>query len=664
MSSNKTIELIKSNDLFKGLDFDSLKIPFDAKNFLEFKEGDLIYSSGVPSDFVYLIINGEVKVKLNSLKRLFFKSPNEFFGETEVLQNEPRSSSVLANNDCLIYKMDAAFFLKLHSESPSFGINLTNDNKNESNEIPIFKPVPELIIPKPELDLKPTPETNTIMPQFNLNSEPEKIEIKNLVDVKPKYETSIDLDKIKIKRYEQEPDLDAFIQQKYLENDNKSLKNNLLGDSDDLTNWIITEGNLEEVVENKSQSSSSSKLNSEGSDISFSNPAQNFENQFGLDSADYKSTSLPQPSGDINKTAKEILNYLLHKTDSHAGAVYLFSQDSQMLEEIYQTNESIYKAKKSIKEGITGLAASEKEVRFAVSFLNDINYNQEIDRPNDFVGESLIVIPFVDVKKNLLGVAQIGSNETMFTKDEERKIKEYANLTSKVLEQSLILSSKNKSVPKSELGQFSNFIMQDVKAPLLTIKHYSSLLSRFDLPEEVRKVIKLLSSQTNSVIDMLQSSIDFSEKNKKIKLETVAFNEVMDHNLTLLSDYVESRNVKLFKKLGDDVKVKIDTRKFYVACYYIARFACDLMKQGGNLYFSSSIESINIVLNIKDGNKINSEDLDKVFDSNFTGGTNENIGLSLAISKFIIESMNGSIKLEASESGTTYLVSIPILSLT
>ncbi|MEO8230864.1 MAG: cyclic nucleotide-binding domain-containing protein [Ignavibacteriota bacterium] len=664
MSSNKTIESIKSNDLFKGLDFASLKIPFDAKNFLEFKEGDLIYSSGVPSDFVYLIINGEVKVKLNSLKRLFFKSPNDFFGETEVLQNEPRSSSALANSDCLIYKMDADFFSNLHGESPSFGMNLVNDDQNESNDIPIIKPVPDLIIPKPELDLKPAIETNTTMPEFNLKSEPEKIEIKNLVDVKPKYQTSIDLDTIKIKRYEQEPDLDAFIQQKYLENDNKSLKNNLLGDSDDLTNWIITEGNLEEAAQNKSQSSVSSKSNSNGKDISFSNPAQNFENQFGLDSTGYKSTSLPQPSGDINKTAKEILNYLLHKTDSHVGAIFLFSQDSQMLDEIYQTNESIYKGKKSIKEGITGLAAKEKEVRFAVSFLNDINYNQEVDSLNDFVGESLIVIPFLDVKKNLIGVAQLRSNETMFTTDEERKIKEYANQTSKILEQSLILSSKNKPGYKSELGQFSNFIMQDVKAPLLTIKHYSSLLSRFDLPEEVKKVIKLLSSQTNSVIDMLQSSIDFSEKNKKIKLETVAFNEVMDHNLILLSDYVESRNVKLFKKLGNDVKVKIDTRKFYVACYYIARFACDLMKQGGNLYFSSSIESINVVLNIKDGNKINSEDLEKVFDPNFTGGTNENIGLSLAISKFIIESMNGSIKLESSESATTYLVTIPILSLT
>jgi signal transduction histidine kinase len=73
------------------------------------------------------------------------------------------------------------------------------------------------------------------------------------------------------------------------------------------------------------------------------------------------------------------------------------------------------------------------------------------------------------------------------------------------------------------------------------------------------------------------------------------------------------------------------------------------------------VESINVILTIKDSNRINLNILEKVFDPDFTGNNNENIGLSLAISKFIIESMNGSIKLEASDTGTTYLVSIPIL---
>lgn len=648
MSSNKSIESIKLNDFFKGLDFASLNIPFDAKNFFEFKEGDLIFSSGQPSDFVYLLINGEVKVKLNSIKRLFFKSPDGFFGETEVMQKEPRSSSALANSDCLVYKIDAELASRVLTDSSSFRTNILPEAKQESNENPVIQSDPE-----------PINKTSGV----KLQMEPTKIDVNNFIDIKPKYETTIDIDKIEIPHYEQEPDLDAFIQQKYLGNDNKLLKSKLIDDADDLTNWVITDGSLEEVTDKKLQSSVSDKLEVENKDISFSNPSQNFEKQFGLGSDNYKSLSPPKPSDDINKTAKDILEYLLHKTGSQVGAIYLYSRDSQMLEEVYQTNESIYKGKISIKDGITGLVAKEKDIRFAVSFLNDINYNQDVDRPNDFVGETLIVIPFIDDNNNLIGIAQLGSEETMFTKDEERKIKEYAGYSSKILEQSLAFGLKTSINKKLELGQISNFIMQDVKAPLLTIKHYSSILSRFDLPEEVKRVISLLSSQANSVIDLLQSSIDFSEKNTKTKLEVLSFNEVMDDNLTLLSDYVESRNVKLFKRLSEDVKIRIDKKKFFVACYYIARFACDLMKQGGNLYFSSQVESSKVVLNIKDGNKIAGKDLSaNVFDPGFTINNNESVGLSLAIAKFIIESINGTIILQNEEPGTSYLVSIPISS--
>ncbi len=675
MNSNKTIESVKANDLFKGLDFDSLNIPFDAKNFIEFKEGDLIYSSGQPSDFAYLLIDGEVKIKLNTIRRLFFKSPNEFFGETEVLQNESRNSSAVANKDCLIYKIEESLFNKFHNRSSSLSAAALPEEKQESNENPVIPPVAEPINETANVDLPMEPEKVSLdnlvdsSPQYEtteelnkieLPAEPEKVNLNNLVDIRPKYETTIDLDKIEIPHYEQEPDLDAFIQKKYLENDNKSLKSKLIDDPDDMTNWVITEGSLEEVSGNKNQLSVSAKSNVSDAFSSRSSSTTNSGNEFNYENNSQK-ISLPQASGDINKTAKDILEYLLNKTNSQDGAIYLFSQDSQMLEEIYQTNQSIYKSKKSIKEGITALAAKEKEIRYAVSFLNDINYNQEVDRPNDFVGESLIIIPFVDDKKNLLGIAQIGSNETMFTKDEQRKIKEYVGYCSKVLQQSLTSGSKTISVSKSDLYQVSSFIMKDVKAPLLTIKHYSSILSRFDLPEEVKRVISLLSSQATSVIDLLQSSIDFSEKNTKTKLETVSFNEVMDNNLTLLSDYVESRNVKLFKKLGEDVKIKIDTRKFYVACYYISRFACDMMKQGGNLYFSSRVDDAKVMLTIKDENKIeDSENEQKFFDPAYTGSNGENLGLSLAITKFIIESMNGSINLQPSDSGTSYLVSFPV----
>lgn len=80
------------------------------------------------------------------------------------------------------------------------------------------------------------------------------------------------------------------------------------------------------------------------------------------------------------------------------------------------------------------------------------------------------------------------------------------------LNEKTIATEKPKVINSTGLTQIANFLMQDVKAPLLTVKHYSSILSRFDLSDEVKKVIKLLSSHTNSVIDFLQASIDFSEK--------------------------------------------------------------------------------------------------------------------------------------------------------
>jgi signal transduction histidine kinase len=523
MSSNKTIESIKSNDLFKELDFASLNIPFDAKNFLEFKEGDLIYSSGHSSDFVYLIVNGEVKLKLNSIKRLFFKSPNEFFGESEVLEKTPRSSSALANSDCLIYKIDESLFNKLMSDSPSFSGNLLRSDNQEPNENQVTQQVQELTNNESIQNqvTESVSELNYKIPEVDLHAEPAKFDLNDFVDIKPKYETTVDLDKIEIEHYEQEPDLDAFIQQKYLENDNKSLKSKLIDDPDDMTNWVITEGSMEAVSETYLQSST------------------------------------------------------LKKSETTS------------------------------------------------------NISSAVNRTADLVNESVSEISFNE------------SSTPQLTHETEN-----AGINN-----------------KPDLRQISNFIMQDVKAPLLTIKHYSSILSRFDLPEEVKRVVSLLGSQANSVIDLLQSSIDFSDKNTRTKLEVVSFNEVMDNNLILLSDYVESRNVKLFKKLGEDAKIKIDTRKFYVACYYIARFACDIMKQGGNLYFSSQVEDTNVVLHIKDGNKIDSKDLlENVFDPGFTNNTNESVGLSLAIAKFIIESMNGSITLQNAESGTSYLVSIPISS--
>ena len=493
MNSNKTIEAIKSNDLFKNLDFESLEIPFDEKNFLELKEGDFIFSAGQPSEFLYLLINGEVKIKLNSIKKLFFKSPNAFFGENEVVQKELRDSSSVANSDCLVYKLDESLVSKLINDSSAIRSILLFDDKMAADE---------------NLQNHILEEVDKKISEAELQSEPAKIDINDLNDSSDFYESGIGNVDNNESIYKPEPELDSLIHEGYIDNTSKSINSQMYNYSEETDSSVITDENIESTAD---------------------------EN--------------------------EIMTYNLKETASSESA-------------------------------------------------ESINYKfDDIDISNQTIPAEYL----------------------------------------------------NKNGDSSELAKLANFIMQDVKAPLLTVKHYSSLLSRFDLSEEVKKVVMLISAQTNSVIDLLQASIDFSKQNIKNKIEELSFNELMNNNLTLLSDYVESRNVKLFKKLDEDVKTNIDARKLYVACYYIARFSCDIMKQGGNLYVSSKVEKDSVKLNLKDDNKIlNGNNLNDAYDVNFSHDGVSKTGLSLAISKFLLESMDCKLEIMSSGTETNYMVSIPV----
>jgi hypothetical protein len=642
MSSNKYLEAIKENDLFRGIDLNSINFSFDSKRIVELKEGDLVYSSGQPADFVYLILEGEVKLKLTTLKRLLFKRAKEFVGEQEIISGTERNSSALANSNCILYKLDADV-LRNNLESSAN----QQSRLNTETETVTEKPATEFSIPLI------TPEKTAPV----ISAEPQKFDLNQFKDFEPDRKTVVDIDNIKVSHYHREPDLDDIIQEKYLKSDNQSLKSQLLDNTNDLGNWVITETNLD-ISSPAKKTSFHDNEKIEVDEVITPSGRKHTE------STEQQNTLLPN-TGDLQLNAKNIVEFLLQKTNSLVGAVYVVSSDKNYLEELYQTNESIYKGRKSLKSGIIGAVAKDKKIRYAVSFKSDVNYDPETDLPNDFSGNTLIFVPFVDDKNELLAIAQFGNNETMFTKNEESDLKEYASKLAGLFrpDQMPVQKALIRTAMSTDISQFAKFLLNDVKAPLLTVRHYSSILSRFDLADEIKKVISLLSAQANKVIDLIQGTLDYAEKNTKVKMEAVNFNEFMEQSLSVLSEYVESRNVKLFKKLGMDARIKIDTRKFYVACFYISKFACDVMKSGSNIYFSSELNDNTLNLIIKDENKtVKESDVDNLFNPNLFNDSGENIGLSLAISKFIIEAMNANIKLQFNNPGLLYQISIPVSS--
>jgi two-component system sporulation sensor kinase B len=204
--------------------------------------------------------------------------------------------------------------------------------------------------------------------------------------------------------------------------------------------------------------------------------------------------------------------------------------------------------------------------------------------------------------------------------------------------------------------------MQDIKSPILTIKHYSNLISRIDIPEQIKKVLTMLSMQANSVVDIMQATFDFSEDRSFVKLQKVQFNENLANILELLSEYTESRNVKLFRKYGDDVQVDIDPRRFYVVCFQVIKNACEAMPSGGKIFVNTELLNGSVTLNIRDeGFGIRDEIKNNIFNAFFSSGKENATGLGLAIAKYLITLMNGSISFESKiNEGTKMIIRLPI----
>lgn len=125
---------ILRNNLFKGVPDHFVKRFYNLRNFEATKEGTIIYSPQEEASFLYLIVQGEVKIKYTGQKQLINKYLYDFFGETEIRRSTKRISSAVANTDCMLYKISFDELHTLCSGNITVNRNLKNISDIDENE--------------------------------------------------------------------------------------------------------------------------------------------------------------------------------------------------------------------------------------------------------------------------------------------------------------------------------------------------------------------------------------------------------------------------------------------------------------------------------------------------------------------------------------------------
>lgn len=107
--------------IFAGMDDSQIERFFQYMEIAKSRQFAEIVKQGDPGDAMYLVLEGEVRVRLmigGKESILTVLGPGEFFGEIALFDHGPRSADVVANLETTMLKISAAAFHKLSVEAP------------------------------------------------------------------------------------------------------------------------------------------------------------------------------------------------------------------------------------------------------------------------------------------------------------------------------------------------------------------------------------------------------------------------------------------------------------------------------------------------------------------------------------------------------------------
>jgi CRP-like cAMP-binding protein len=94
---------------------------FRDKETMGFAAGKSVFQAGEPGETMYVIAEGEVEI-LDGSAILETAGPGSIVGELALIDDEPRSATVVAKTDCRLVPVDRRRFQYMVQETPFFGL--------------------------------------------------------------------------------------------------------------------------------------------------------------------------------------------------------------------------------------------------------------------------------------------------------------------------------------------------------------------------------------------------------------------------------------------------------------------------------------------------------------------------------------------------------------
>jgi signal transduction histidine kinase len=372
----------------------------------------------------------------------------------------------------------------------------------------------------------------------------------------------------------------------------------------------------------------------------------------------------------VNSNIKldEMLNVIVNAASSitHAdrGTLYIVDQSTGELWSKVIRGENIEDIRLKIGQGLAGWAAKSGEIVNIKDASQDERFDSAIDKHSGYKTKSMLCFPIRDKDDQIVAVVQLlNSDNGEFSKLDEDYLEALSAHIAIALENAELVEQLLRTDRLTSIGKVAKFLISDIKKPILTIKQLAEHVTKKNVSPEVKQVLSMLIEQSNIVIDLVLTTLNYSEGKSVINKKPTSLNRIMADLLDPLAEYVKYRKCELYQSLPPvDVLVSVDRRELYQAFFQITKNACDAMIRGGGLYVNASNDNNTVYISFKDdGCGIPDSVKDKVFEPFMSFGKKHGVGLGLPIVEKIVKEHDGKISLSSDETGTTVTITLPLV---
>ncbi len=368
----------------------------------------------------------------------------------------------------------------------------------------------------------------------------------------------------------------------------------------------------------------------------------------------------------IDEVLKNIVDVAREITMADRGTLYLVEKEKNEIWSLVVSGNEVREFRLKIGEGLAGYVAKTGETINIKDAHADPRFNKEFDKASGYKTKDMICFALKNNKGEIIGVLQlINSGKGEFTKRDEEFLTALSIHSAIAIQNAELVEKLLQTERVHSLGKMANFLIQDIKKPILVSKRYAEHLQGKQLTPDNLQIVQMLLEQLVQVADLVQTTSSYSEGKTMLRIVNASINNTLTDFASRVETYVSSRNCQLHCEYDKDVTVKLDIKEFFQTYMHIIKNACDAMPDGGNIYINTKKDDKKVSIMFKDsGLGISETNKEKIFEPFMTFGKKDGTGLGLAITRKIIEAHNGTIGVESSlGNGATFIVTLPTTSL-